>query len=224
MGEQSNVQIDWAALDAAKPDEQALAAALVRFVRTRGGTGLPADELLSVRKAWLSFYPRLGFVEITDNSDPKLPRQLYALLDPDKDEATVLDMTNRPVYAVNKEHLRITSNDEAVRYVAFFFSCVAGPYGLMPVIEKLDLPPGVEEDKETTEALDKLRKGPNAAIPPSSKREGKSWRVYAALLFQGAVFKAEVVIDADGGIRVDKHEIALGSGGSGDDESAEPQA
>lgn len=221
----SELAISWDSLD--QPEDQSLAKALLRFVRTRGGAsaGLPADERLSVRKTWLPFYPDLGFVEITDGSDPKRKRQLYALLDPEKDEATIINLTNGPVYAVNQAgRLQLKSDKDAVRYVVFFFSCVAGPYGLMPVVETLATPEAdTAVDEETAAVLAKLCEGPNRVIPPRAVKDGSNWRVFAALLFQGSVFSVEVVIDPKGFVKVDKHELALAAGQPDEGESAEPK-
>jgi hypothetical protein len=218
--------------------DDALKKAIIRFIDERSGheSLLPGRGAgLEIRKAWLPFYPRLGFVELTDHpgappsaetvpslanpnpaesgqpseSDPRNSgsRRLYALLDPDADEVTILDLTNQPVYRLNAAgHLRLATEQEAVGYIAFFFSCVAGPYGLMPVIENLETPDDVAPDSDTQEALNELK---GTHIPPKAGREGDNWRVWVALLFQGAVFKAEIVIEQSGLVRVDKHELAL---------------
>lgn len=194
--------------------------AVIRFINEHAQEGLLPNggAGLSVRKAWLPFYPRLAFVELTDqptappagegeNKEPPPPRRLYALLDPDMDEVTPLDMTNGPVYGLNnKGHLRIRDDKEAIAYTAFFFSCVAGPYGLMPVVENLSTEETADMDDEMKAILERLSK---THIPPTAQREGASWRVFAALLFQKAVFQTEIVIDTAGVVRVDKHELAL---------------
>lgn len=198
------MQIEW------KPVDDDLKKAIVRFVDERSGADAEFSKMkLSVQKAWLSFYPQLGFVQLTDETEPEAKKQLYALLDPDADEVTVLDMTNEPVYALNNSgQLRLRDEEDVRRYVSFFFSCVAGPFGLMPVIEKIDLPPEETLDPETRAALADIRE----ITPPRAEKEGTDWRVRAALLFQGSVFKTEIVVDPAGVVRVDKYDLALASG------------
>lgn len=196
------MQIDW------KPLGRAEMAKGLGQLQQMLGDVMPANGDFRLRRAALAFYPALSFYEVTDQAHNP-PRQLYALIDDAKNEVTVLDMTNQPVYALNNAGYLTLNEQTIVPYVAFFFSCVAGPYGLMPVIERLDLPQGQSPDDETGKALESVKD----VIPPSvmGSEEG-GFRVAAALLFQGAVFKTEIVADGKGVIRVDKHELALASG------------
>lgn len=196
------MQIDW------KPLARAEMAKGLTQLQSLLGDVLPANGDFRLRRAPLPFYPKLTFYEVTDQAHEP-PRQLYALIDEERNEATVLDMTNQPVYKLNNDKYLTLTRETVIPYVAFFFSCVAGPYGLMPVIEKLDMPQGQEPDDQTKEALEGVR----GIIPPQVMGEEEGgYRVGAALLFQGAVFKTEIVVDAAGVIRVDKHELALASG------------
>jgi len=215
------MQIDWKPLSRAE-----MAKGLAQLQKTLGDV-MPSTGDFRLRRAALAFYPTLTFYEVTDQAQEP-PRQLYALIDEAKEELTVLDMTNQPVYKLNNDGYLTLNEQTVIPYVAFFFSCVAGPYGLMPVIEKLDMPQGQEADSETAEALE----GVKDVIPPSimAPEEG-GFRVGAALLFQGAVFKTEIVVNDAGVIRVDKHELALASGDEGAegeeneaDEASEGQA
>ncbi|MGE3770241.1 MAG: hypothetical protein AB7G06_04745 [Bdellovibrionales bacterium] len=204
------MQIDW------KPLSRADMAKGLGQLQKMLGDVMPANGDFRLRRAALTFYPAMTFYEVTDQAHNP-PRQLYALIDEAKEEVTVLDMTNQPVYKLNNEGYLKLSDATVIPYVAFFFSCVAGPYGLMPVIEKLDLPQGQEPDDETATALE----GVKDVIPPTVMGEEEGgYRVGAALLFQGAVFKTEIVVNDAGVIRVDKHELALASG-DGEAEGAE---
>ena len=217
------MQIDW------KPLSRVDTAKTLGLLQNLLGDTLPAGGDLRLRKAPLTFYPELNFFEVTDQGHEP-PRQLYALVDEAKDEITVLDMTNGPVYGLNHQgYLRLT-RDTVIPYVAFFFSCVAGPYGLMPVIERLELPAGQSADDETAEAMENVRDVVPPRVlaeePPVEGETEHGWRIAAALLFSGAVFKTEIVVEAGGVIRVDKHEMALasddpnaegGEGGDGDE-------
>lgn len=199
------MQIDW------KPLARADMAKGLSQLQQLLGDVMPASGDFRLRRAPLPFYPSLTFYEVTDQAHNP-PRQLYALIDETKNEVTVLDMTNQPVYTLNNNGYLSLTAETIIPYVAFFFSCVAGPYGLMPVIERLDLPQGQAPDDETSTALD----GVKDVIPPHVMGEEEGgFRVAAALLFQGAVFKTEIVADAKGVIRVDKHELALASGEPG---------
>lgn len=196
------MQIDW------KPLGRAEMAKGLSQLQQMLGDVMPADGDFRLRRAPLPFYSALTFYEVTDQAHNP-PRQLYALIDEAKNEVTVLDMTNGPVYAINNNGYLTLNKDTVIPYVAFFFSCVAGPYGLMPVIERLDLPTGQSPDGETADALESVKD----VIPPRVLNEEEGgYRVAAALLFQGAVFKTEIVADGKGVIRVDKHELALASG------------
>lgn len=204
------MQIEW------KPLSRVDTAKTLGLLQNLLGDTLPSTGDLRLRRAPLPFYPDLNFFEVTDQGHEP-PRQLYALVDEAKGEVTVLDMTNGPVYGLNQQgYLRLT-RETVIPYVAFFFSCVAGPYGLMPVIERLELPAGQSSDAETDEAMESVRD----VVPPrvlsrepaaaGAESDEEGWRIAAALLFTGAVFKTEIVIEANGVIRVDKHEMALAS-------------
>lgn len=219
------MQIDW------KPLSRAEMAKGLSLLQELLGDTLPANGDLRLRRAPLSFYPDLSFFEVTDQSHEP-PRQLYALVDEDKRDVTVLDMTNQPVYGLNNQGYLRLNEHTVIPYAAFFFSCVAGPYGLMPVIERLELPPGAAggegADAETAEALESVRDVVPPRIlgredaPEEAESPEQGWRLAAALLFQGAVFKTELVLDANGVIRVDKHELALASDapeGEGEDDA-----
>lgn len=212
------MQIDW------KPLARADMAKGLQKLQELVGDVLPAGGDLRLRRAHLPFYPTLTFYEVTDQAHQP-PRQLYVLLDMQKNTATILDMTNEPVYKLNFEGYLQLSEATLVPYAAFFFSCVAGPYGLMPMIERLELPPGQTPDDETQKQIDALRE----VVPPKllAKEENGDMRLAAALLFQGAVFKTEVLVTHDGIVTVEKHELALSSGDEegddGDDaDGAEP--
>lgn len=217
------MQIDW------KPLSRADMAKGLSLLQELLGDTLPATGDLRLRRAPLTFYPDLTFFEVTDQGHEP-PRQLYALVDEEKRAVTVLDMTNQPVYDLNNQGYLLLNEQTAIPYSAFFFSCVAGPYGLMPVIERLELPQGQGGDTETEEALESVRDvvpprvlGREAAAEDAENQE-QGFRVAAALLFQGAVFKTELVIDANGAIRVDKHELALASEAPEGEEGAAEEA
>lgn len=211
------MQISW------QPADAELSEVVIDFVEAHSGVDnpLPSKDSLTVRKAYLRFYRRLAFVELTDKAQTP-PRQLYALLDPDIDGVTIIDMTNAPIYELNRDgYLRLRNTEDAIAYLAFFFSCVAGPYGLMPMIESLAAPESEDQNPEAAEALASL----DDVVPPQATLESdESWRVRCALLFQGAVFRCEVLISSEGTVKVDKHELALASvqpDADGDGESSE---
>jgi hypothetical protein len=208
---------------------------------------LPQHQHILYRVAELAFYPKLVLVEVNDlgpdggarppvwlaspndlspNEDQPPSRQLYVLIDPEADEVKVLDMTNAPIYELNKRgYLDFNASNsplESVKqYVAFFFSCVAGPYGVMPVVEKFDLPPGSEKelDEKTMSELREMRTRYVAPGGPSVEYDPAGYyRAFAVLLFQGtAPFKTTVEVDLEGIVQI--KEYALGLTGNAEDEA-----
>ena len=81
------------------------------------------------------FYPGYRFLEIT-NHTVSPPMKRFALYSEEK--FTILDFTNEPIYALNKE-LPISLTEENVSdYVRFFFTYVRGRHGRFLISEGVD--------------------------------------------------------------------------------------
>lgn len=162
------------------------------FLRANGA--LPEDGSFAAREAALAFYPDLTFLELTGPEG-----KAYILFDRNsqgEDSWFWLDMTNAPIYAANARYLRLNERN-VVGYVGFFFSAVAGPYGLMPIIETAE---GIDaEDEQARTLLEELA----PVLPPRLVVEDASHlTVAAAMLFQGAIFSAKLKVSRLGFVEV----------------------
>lgn len=192
------MQIEWRGVDEA-------AAARVAAAVERGLPGIfqGIGGDLDASRADLVFYPALDFVKLRERAAPH--RELYAFIDARSGAVVALDFSARPVETLNESgFLQIETADAAVRYAAFYFAAVHGPYGPMPIVDKLD--PGQAATPQQEAAAAKLAA---THIPPRARAEGEGWRVFAVALLQGALCRCEIVISANGRINLDTHELAV---------------
>lgn len=200
MDVQSEIQIAWNDVEDDDRDT------LIDFLKANGYPLEHRRDEYKLRQAERSFYPALIFLEV---QDLRSGSSAYLFIDPEKDNEDAwfsLDLTNHPIYSANKEYLLLNENT-VLSYAAFFFSAVAGPYGLMPMIERLApfTEAGAPEEDMSAE-LEKLQ----SIVPPRVLGEYEDrFEIGAALLFEGAVFKTLMVIQRDGVVSIRDHELAF---------------
>lgn len=203
---QASVQIAWADLPADRLSP-------VMALLGANGFHLPQTDDPKVRFAQLAFYPDLKFYELEYEAERRVA---YVLIDETRegpDSWYALDLSNAPIYSANARYLKLNP-DNVCRYVAFFFSAVRGPHGLMPVIEEL----GGVDDGLKSMLEDISLEDISGVLPPRFLEEGANdFTIGAALLFQGAIVKVKVKISRQGFVNIIEHDLIF-EPGPGDDE------
>jgi hypothetical protein len=89
----------------------------------------PANTIIMSRS--LDFYPGYKFYDMADHtSNPPLRRFLLIK----KDNVTILDFTNSPIYDLNKNAPIYLNEDTVHEYVRFFFNFVRGRHGRVLIV------------------------------------------------------------------------------------------
>lgn len=149
----------------------------------------------------LSFYPNCLFVDVTDQrSFP--PRHICLVRE--QDNITFLDWTNRPIYNLNKTiPLKLTEKN-VTDYVRLFFNHVRGEKGKYTIVETVDdIPWHDDPPLGARRSLSKM-------IEPMhvlEKHTDGSWMLSACFLYQSALFKAEISVQKDGGITLNRQTL-----------------
>lgn len=167
---------------------------------------LYAAEKATVLAAPVSFYPGYRFIEISDHTT--MPARKTALLykEGGAGEATLLDWTNAPIYALN-DKVPLSLDENTVKdYVRFFFLYVRGRHGRFVIVESIDEIAWKEEPPANA------RKAVGALIAPlhlyGIDNDG-TYRLSARLLFKDSLFKADIVVGHDGHINLEGEELVI---------------
>lgn len=151
----------------------------------------------------LSFYTQARFLDISDHSiNP--PRRIYAVETPAG--VSILDWTNRPIYALNAQNKPFFNESSVLEYVRFFFSLVRGPRGRFQIVESIDDIAWKDEPPPTA------RKAIGNLIEPvrivGTDPDG-TWHLSVRLLFRDSLFRARVAVHADGIVDMDDEELVI---------------
>lgn len=157
----------------------------------------------TVLGATLPFYPGHRLLEISDHTvSPPLQRfVLYG-----QDSAIVLDFTNAPIYALNKE-LPLQLNAETVfDYARFFFTYVKGRHGRFLISE------GVDDINWKEEPPPAARKAIGKMLRPlalKTQDSDGSFLMEATVMFKNSLFKSDIRISADGSVSLSNEELLI---------------
>lgn len=171
---------------------------------------LPGRGAIKMRHADLPFYQAYRFYEITDTlqAEPK-PRYVLYRSGGIPEETFMVDGSPTPIHKVNELAPLKLSTLNVAEYVSFFFACVQGPDGKMEVIEEIQPRPHEEiTDVQTVTSFSAIKK----IIPPcvAARIPDGGFRVDAAILFKGCIFKTEIDVPASGDMSVVKDEGVFG--------------
>jgi hypothetical protein len=149
------------------------------------------------------FYKGFRYLDIADYSQMPAPHR-YVLFGPGS--AVILDWSNEPIYALNRE-LPIALTEENVRsYVKFFFHHVKGKQGRFVVVESVD---GIEWREEPPPAA---RKAIMKIIEPLKivgRTEDGGFILSVNIMFRNALFRSEASVTAGGIIELSRQEVLI---------------
>ena len=151
----------------------------------------------------MPFYSGYRFLEIANHSvSPAMER--FVIYSPEK--FTVLDFSNEPIYALNKE-LPITLNDDTViEYVRFFFTYVRGRHGRFLISEGVDDIQWKEEPPPAArKAIGKMLK----VLGVKEKGADGSYKMDATMMFKDSLFKSDVNVSPDGAVSLTNEELLI---------------
>lgn len=151
----------------------------------------------------LDFYPEYKLVEITDQSQhPAMKRVI--LYKPGSYK--VLDYTNGPIYALNKE-LPIDLRKRNVRdYVRFFFEYVKGRHGRFLIVNSVeDIPWREDPPPAAREALGQM------ILPLELKKSDvkTTYVMTGSMIFKDALFRTDVKVEQNGQVTLFNEELLV---------------
>jgi len=153
--------------------------------------------------AELPFYAGYRLLEIADHTVSP-PMQRFVLYG--QDSAIVLDFTNAPIYALNKELPLQLNKDTVFDYARFFFAYVKGRHGRFLISE------GVDDINWKEEPPPAARKAIGKMLRPlalkSSDPDG-SYLLEATVMFKNSLFKSDIRISSDGNVSLSNEELLI---------------
>ena len=151
----------------------------------------------------MPFYPGYRFLEITNHSvSPAMER--FVIYSTEK--FTVLDFSNEPIYALNKEIPIALNDDTAIEYVRFFFTYVRGRHGRFLISEGVDDIRWKEEPPPAArKAIGKMLKVLNI----KEKNGDGSYKMSTTMMFKDSLFKSDVLVTPDGSVSLVNEELLI---------------
>jgi hypothetical protein len=174
---------------------------------------LPSSPLDSLKTKALShglpFYEGYQIVETRnsqDNPAPKIhvitPADLKNI---DAQHIHILNGTNAPIYALNKNAPISLSADNVVLYTQFFFEYVRGAQGKFQVINALDDVEWIEEPAMSgRKALEKMI---NPITIINDHQDG--YDLKANIIFKNSLFESDIEVKQDGQITLKNQKILV---------------
>lgn len=152
----------------------------------------------------LDFYPGFRFVDMADHSqNPPLKR--FALVK--KENVTVLDFTNTPIYETNKSAPIYLNEDTVFDYVRFFFNFVRGRHGRFLIVESVDDIAWTEEPPSAAKkSIGKLIM-PVAMI--SKDVDDGNFHLHAQMIFRDSLFAADIIVQKDGLVQLTNEKLMI---------------
>lgn len=160
-------------------------------------------ETTTILAAALPFYPEYRFLDIADHSTlpPKKTQILYG-----RDEVTILDWTNAPIYKINKK-APIYLDDQTVQdYVRFFFSFVRGRHGRFLITES------IEDIAWKEEPPPAARKAISSLLEPArliGMDDDGAFLLSVRTLFKDSLFRSKVRVTPDGVVSISDQELVV---------------
>lgn len=151
----------------------------------------------------LPFYPGYRLLDIADyTSMPAAQR--FVIYGPKK--FAVLNFTNEPIYAMNKEIPIRLNDDNVVHYIKFFFSFVRGKHGRFIISENVD-DIGWKDDPppQARRAVGRMLKPVSLATPSN----GGDYNLEACMMFKDSLFKSKVKVKPDGLVNLSDEELLI---------------
>lgn len=151
----------------------------------------------------MSFYPGYRFLEI-ENQSVSPAMQRFVIYSPEK--FTVLDFSNEPIYALNRESPITLNDDNVIEYVRFFFSYVRGRHGRFLISESVDDIQWKEQPPPAArKAIGKMLK----ILTVKEKTPEGTYQMNATMVFKDSLFKSDVHVSTDGSVSLVNEELLI---------------
>lgn len=151
----------------------------------------------------LSFYPGHRFLDIADYGTVPAQR-VFAVRGPGR--VAVLDWTNGPIYALNRDVPLRLGRDNVADYARFFFSFVKGRHGRFVVTENLEDLRWKEEPPLTArQAIGRLI----FPVALEGQDEDGAFVLRLCLVFRESLFRAAAKIDREGFVHLSDEELLV---------------
>lgn len=151
----------------------------------------------------LSFYPGYRFLDIADYEITPAFRK-FVIHSPG--DVTVLDWTNDPIYKLNDKVQLGLTRDTVRDYIRFFFSYVRGPRGKFTIAETVD---DIDWREEPPPAARKAMGKMLQPIMVNAKTADGSFPITACIMFNNALYKANIYIAENGRVTMADEEILV---------------
>jgi hypothetical protein len=166
----------------------------------------PLDPLQSVVLGIdLPFYKGYQFLDISDYAQVPAVR-VFVLYSQKKNDVKVLNWTNAPIYAINKDLPIHLSEKNVPDYVRFFLSYVRGKHGRFIPVENVD---DISWREDPPPAA---RRAISKMITPVTlegvEKDG-SYKLKACMMFRDSLFKADIFVAPDGTTRIMNEELLI---------------
>lgn len=151
----------------------------------------------------IPFYPGYRFLEIANHSvSPAMER--FVIYSAEK--FTVLNFSNEPIYALNKEIPISLNDDTVIEYVRFFFTYVRGRHGRFLISEGVD---DIQWKEEPPPAARKAIGNMLKALAIKEKGDDGSYKMDATMMFKDSLFKSDVNVTPDGSVSLVNEELLI---------------
>lgn len=151
----------------------------------------------------LLFYHGYQFIDISDHTmNPK--RQHFVIYSPDV--IHVIDYSNEPLYQLNANTPVAINDDTVLEYVRFFFTYVSGRHGRFLIVENVDDVAWKENPPPNA------RKAIGDMIKPlelKEKLDDGTYILSSHMVFKDGLFKADIVVKADGLVSLTNEELLI---------------
>lgn len=152
----------------------------------------------------LDFFPGYKFYDMADHtSNP--PARRFVLIK--KDNVTILDFTNTPIYDLNKAAPIYLNEDTVHDYVRFFFNFVRGRHGRFLIVESVDDIAWKEEPPPAA------KKSISKLIMPVSMItkdvETDDFHLHAQMVFRDSLFSADITVKKDGLVTLSNEQLMI---------------
>lgn len=150
----------------------------------------------------LSFYVGFRLLEISDHTVSP-PHQRFVLYSSEK--TMVLDFTNGPIYALNKEVPIYLSEETIFDYLRFFFTYVKGRHGRFLIAETVN---DINWKEEPPPAA---RKAIGKMLQPIELKstEGGGYQLCATMMFKDSLFKSDIKVSLEGNVILSDEELLI---------------
>ncbi|MCB1532223.1 MAG: hypothetical protein KDJ35_05070 [Alphaproteobacteria bacterium] len=151
----------------------------------------------------MPFYPGYRFLEISNHSVSP-PMERFVVYSPEN--FTVLDFSNEPIYALNKDVPILLDDSTVCEYVRFFFTHVRGRHGRFLISEGVDDIQWKEEPPPAArKAIGKMLK----VLDIKEKGKDGSYKMEATMMFKDSLFKSDVEVSPEGAVSLVNEELLV---------------